>query len=303
MSQGYERDDAAERDAVREGENSYVVDEETGEIVAIEEHPFPPNVDPVPMAPSQEVAVRPQAAPPGTLFGTDDPTIVLQKAAALAVPLAELINKMKLFTMIGGKKHVEVEGWTTLGSMLGVFPVLESCDPVELGGVKGFVAVVSAQTRDGAIVGRAQSYCMRSESKWKSSPTYAVASMAQTRATSKALRMPLGFIMQLAGYEPTPASEREVETVSAGGGGEGNATGGSGTGSPDPSRPGTIAEAIARVEQGLVLLKDNPIWQLDSVLAQASVQWNRPITKLEDLKLSELNEIIQGMRDHGKIEL
>jgi hypothetical protein len=31
--------------------------------------------------------------------------------------------------------------------------------------------------------------------------------MAQTRATSKALRQPLGFVMQLAGFNPTPAEE------------------------------------------------------------------------------------------------
>ena len=37
--------------------------------------------------------------------------------------------------------------------------------------------------------------------------------MAQTRATSKALRQPLGFIVQLAGFDPTPAEEmpREAE--------------------------------------------------------------------------------------------
>ena len=36
---------------------------------------------------------------------------------------------------------------------------------------------------------------------------YALRSMAQTRATSKALRQPLGFVMSLAGFDPTPAEE------------------------------------------------------------------------------------------------
>ena len=31
--------------------------------------------------------------------------------------------------------------------------------------------------------------------------------MAQTRATSKALRQPLGFVITLAGFDPTPAEE------------------------------------------------------------------------------------------------
>jgi hypothetical protein len=38
--------------------------------------------------------------------------------------------------------------------------------------------------------------------------------MAQTRATSKALRVPLGFIVVLAGYEATP--EEEMPTIVSG---------------------------------------------------------------------------------------
>jgi hypothetical protein len=91
--------------------------------------------------------------------------------------------------------------------MLGVFPVLESCEPVELDGVKGFKAAVNAQTRSGEIVGRAEAYCMTNEKRWDKAELYAVASMAQTRAVSKALRLPLGFVVQLAGYETTPADE------------------------------------------------------------------------------------------------
>jgi hypothetical protein len=37
--------------------------------------------------------------------------------------------------------------------------------------------------------------------------------MAQTRATSKALRIPLGFIMALGGYETTPAEEVTEEIL------------------------------------------------------------------------------------------
>jgi hypothetical protein len=38
--------------------------------------------------------------------------------------------------------------------------------------------------------------------------------MAQTRAVSKALRLPLGFVMQLAGFNPTPADEMPVVDMS-----------------------------------------------------------------------------------------
>jgi hypothetical protein len=66
---------------------------------------------------------------------------------------------------------------------------------------------MKAVTRNGEIVGRGTAYCMRDESKWASRPIHGLASMAQTRATSKALKGPLGFIVQLAGYATTPAEE------------------------------------------------------------------------------------------------
>jgi hypothetical protein len=40
--------------------------------------------------------------------------------------------------------------------------------------------------------------------------------MAQTRAVSKALRLPLGFVMQLAGFNPTPAEEMTTIEGSSG---------------------------------------------------------------------------------------
>jgi hypothetical protein len=51
--------------------------------------------------------------------------------------------------------------------------------------------------------------CLRSEALWKGRDEYAIRSMAQTRATSKALRQPLGFVIQLAGFAPEPVEEVE----------------------------------------------------------------------------------------------
>src|SRR5688572_13498615 len=39
--------------------------------------------------------------------------------------------------------------------------------------------------------------------------------MAQTRATGKAFRMSIGWIMKLAGYEPTPSEEVSKEVIEA----------------------------------------------------------------------------------------
>lgn len=143
-----------------------------------------------------------------TLFRTDEPAEVVKAATKVANALASVVEDKRLYKEISGKKHVLVEGWTLLGSMLGVFPVLDG-DPeeVEVNGVKGWRATVKAVRGDGSVVGRASALCLRSEANWKNRDEYAVMSMAQTRATSKALRQPLGFVMTLAGYAATPEAE------------------------------------------------------------------------------------------------
>lgn len=137
------------------------------------------------------------------LFRTNDPGEVIVKAAATAKPLAEVIRKQKLYKTIQGKNHVFVEGWTLLGSMLGVFPIVVWTKPVE----GGWEARVEARTMAGVVVGAAEAQCLRKESRWGSADDYAIRSMAQTRATSRALRGPLGFVVQLAGFQPEPAED------------------------------------------------------------------------------------------------
>lgn len=150
---------------------------------------------------SQEVVVRSSAET--TLFRTEDPQEIVARATEMATVLAKVLKEQKLTSMINGREHVRVEGWTFCGTMLGVFPVCVWTRPVQ----EGWEARVEARTRDGAVVGAAEAECLRSEKTWKTRDDYAIRSMAQTRATSKALRLPLGFIVSLAGFEATPAEE------------------------------------------------------------------------------------------------
>lgn len=247
---------------------------------------------PVPVAPAEQGI---------TLFGTTNPSEVVSRAADTAAALADVIDKRGLFNTISGKKYVRVEGWQLLGSMLGVFPVLESCEPVELNDVRGFVATVAAVTRDGATVGRASAYCMRNESRWRSADEYAVASMAQTRATSKCLRAPLGFIMQLAGYEATPEAEVPPE------GFDGAATVRPATPEPDPPGPSpedrVRSTTMARLEKGMAMLDGKPGWSLAEVLATASSTYRRKIADLGDLSETEGKQIISAMLEYGGVKV
>lgn len=162
------------------------------------------------LVPVAEEAVGGRAASPVNLFGAEDPAAVVARSTETANALVDVIKQRKLYATIGGRKHILVEGYTLLGSMLGVFPVVVWTKPVFSDGantVTGWEARVEARTLAGAVVGAAEAECLRSEKTWARRDDYALRSMAQTRAVSKALRGPLGFIVHLAGFAATPAEE------------------------------------------------------------------------------------------------
>lgn len=160
-----------------------------------------------------------QTPPMAQLAPIGDPAEFVASYIAVADELARVVRSKKLASTISGREYVRVEGWTLLGSMLGVFAVSVWTRPVDVDGERvGWEARCEARTRDGGVVGAAEAECLRSEAKWKSRDDYALRSMAQTRATSKALRQPLGFVMTLAGLEATPAEEmpRDDSTAPSG---------------------------------------------------------------------------------------
>lgn len=155
---------------------------------------------------AQEIIEQEEDQVQTNLFRTDDPAEVVEKATKVADALKKVLVDKGMIAEIAGKQHVKVEGWQTLGSMLGVTAVLTKTEELPEGG--GYKAYVEARKLSNEqVVGRAEALCTRGESRWKERDDYAVLSMAQTRATSKALRGPLGFVVQLAGYNPTPAEE------------------------------------------------------------------------------------------------
>lgn len=151
-----------------------------------------------------------ESAPP-TLFGTNNAMTIVERATEQANALAGVITDKHLYADISGRRHVTVEGWTLLGTMLGVFPVCTWTRLIE----NGWEARVEARTLNGQVVGASEAQCTHDEKTWATRDEFALRSMAQTRATSKALRLPLGFVMVLAGYEATPAEEMPRDEVQA----------------------------------------------------------------------------------------
>jgi len=147
---------------------------------------------------------------------TGDSAVI--RGTKVAKELANVINKQKLFALIQGKKYVTVEGWTTLGAMMGVFPNVVSVERIteeakEIGDEIAYTATVELMTPTKQIVGRAQAICSSHEKGRRTNDEYVVSSMAQTRAIGKAFRMSFSWIMKLANYEVTPMEEMPEEIV------------------------------------------------------------------------------------------
>src|SRR5262249_23258815 len=134
-----------------------------------------------------------------TIFRTSDPAIALDRMTEVSKLLFRVVEDRKLYALIGGRKHLLVSAWTTLGAMLGLFPITTWTRLNEAG--DGDLARVEVRTRDGQLVGAAEAECSRAERTWKNRDPFALRSMASTRATSRALRGPLEQVVVLAGYE------------------------------------------------------------------------------------------------------
>ncbi len=151
----------------------------------------------------------------GTLQATT-PSALVSGATDMAGNLSRIIQQQRLSVGIQGKQYVKVEGWTTLGTMMGV--VAREVETTEQDGI--YTAVVElVRISDGVVISRASAECGAPDEKdrkgkqvWSNRPRYARRSMAQTRATSKACRLAFSWVMTLAGYEATPAEEMTHET-------------------------------------------------------------------------------------------
>lgn len=163
-----------------------------------------------------EVVEEPQelvhVAHPTTLFRTDDPVEVLARAKRVADALAPVIRSAGLVQNISGKDYLNVEAWQTLGSQVGVTPVVVSSRRVH--DPEGWEARCEARSLDGRTLGAADSMCLRTEERWKEAEDFEVRSMAQTRAMSRALASVLRFIPTLAGFSGTPAEEMQGRAAS-----------------------------------------------------------------------------------------
>jgi hypothetical protein len=166
------------------------------------------------MSMTREAIKPPQALPTvHELTLSRDPQKALLEASKAAKALQEVVKKARLIQRIGDRDHLRVEAWQTLGAFYGVTADIEWTKPITQPSptytgpaTYGFEARAVALWH-GQHISAAEAECRTEESNWKGKPLFQLKAMAQTRATARALRHVLAWVVVLAGYEATPAEE------------------------------------------------------------------------------------------------
>ncbi len=200
---------------------------------------------------------------------TRKPDAVLAEAKEAATALIKVVDDKKWSLQIGASTHLMVEAWQTCAQFFGITARVTECLPVTLGDARGFKAkAVAIHASTGRVLSAGEMYCMNDEENWSTRPKYEwrdkksgggrekvkvgdvpvpmyqLASMAQTRAVSKALRNVLSWVVVLAGYNATPAEE--ADGSSSFGGGE-----------PTAEQPARASESSGGNGKTLILNLDN----------------------------------------------
>lgn len=133
-----------------------------------------------------------------------DPEQQLQFAQKAAKTLMNWVAQKPKKVMIRGEQYLEFGDWQILGRFYGSTVGIEWTKPID----KGYEARAIV-LRDGVTISSAEAMCTRSEKNWKDRDEFMLKSMAQTRASAKALRQAFGWVAELAGMKSTPAEEMD----------------------------------------------------------------------------------------------
>jgi len=141
-----------------------------------------------------------------------DPRGEVARAHEMAKVLRDVVRQARLSKAFsrGGKEHLFFEAWQTIGRFFGCAAEIEWSRPIwHADHVIGWEARARVVDQTGRAVAAAESMCAKDEPAWRDRPAYAIRSMAQTRASAKALRQAFAWVAVLAGYSPTPAEEMD----------------------------------------------------------------------------------------------
>lgn len=135
----------------------------------------------------------------------ESPQEVMTRGQATAAACRQIVLQCSM--KLQGKKYIKAEGWQALAAACGYSPRISEVQVLENEDIRAVCELV--RLSDGEVVARAEGYVGVDETTWSRRPRYARRAMAQTRATSRACRSALAWIVPLldAGLETTPAEE------------------------------------------------------------------------------------------------
>ena len=135
-----------------------------------------------------------------------------EQSLQVASILQQFVKEKSLTSNIQGKSYPLVEAWQFAGSQLGLYPICTSIENQSNAEEIKYMAVVEVRRyADDKVVSQGFAVCSNKEGSKRRFDEYAVLSMAQTRATGKAFRNLLAWLMKAAGFEATPAEEMDFE--------------------------------------------------------------------------------------------
>jgi len=139
----------------------------------------------------------------------------VEAASEMASVLQEVVVQGKLSKNFGGEKdHLFYEAWATVGEFFSCSAQVEWSKPMwHNEKIIGWEARCNIVNSQGAIVSSSEAMCAIDEKNWKGRDQYALRSMAQTRACSKAFRQKFSWVAVLAGYSATPAEEMTNDMI------------------------------------------------------------------------------------------
>lgn len=137
-----------------------------------------------------------------------DPEKEIEFAQRCAKALMKVLETKPRPVIMNGERYIEFEDWQTIARFYQISVGIEWTKTIAVNGkTVGYGARAIVYNRDGQMISSAEAMCMRDENNWKTKPEFQLRSMAQTRASAKAFRNVLAWVVVMAGLKPTPAEE------------------------------------------------------------------------------------------------
>ena len=141
------------------------------------------------------------------------PAGVMGRGAAVAAACRQIVLSTTMD--LRGKKYIRAEGWQALAAANGLSPRISMVEEMQNGDIRAVCDLI--RLSDGETVASSEGFVGTDEPMWQNRPRYARRGMAQTRATSRACRSALAWIVPLldADLSTTPAEEMEESAPAA----------------------------------------------------------------------------------------